>query len=289
MLFARDQFVEYFRTAKKYQNLRHNKILTNLQVRERPISVVTTCMNRLHDLKQTLPDNLQDNYGNVEFVLLDYNSCDGLGDWISANLMEYIKSGRLVYYRTECSEHFKPNHSRNISFRLAKNSLIANVDADNFMGYGFLKRLNQCATVADRGLLIVPDNFLLPDSDRFFLKGRFALYRDDIYSLGGFDEDLDEGFSHDDVNFVLRAMMSRYKMVCFESSFTSKRIHTTDEDRVKHVENKNFYHMKRRNAYLTSMKLSRGIRCVNDENWGKAEVQKNFGERYGSIQLSQLR
>ncbi|KKL80749.1 hypothetical protein LCGC14_2001600, partial [marine sediment metagenome] len=48
------------------------------------ISFCTTCMGRLYNLKETLPKNIEANgeYPNVEFVILDYNSSDGLGDWV---------------------------------------------------------------------------------------------------------------------------------------------------------------------------------------------------------------
>jgi glycosyltransferase involved in cell wall biosynthesis len=232
-------------------------------------------MNRLCDLRKTLPENLNDQYDNVEYVLLDYGSTDGLGEWVQNEMMEHINGGRLVYYRTE-SQYFHPNHSRNVSFRLAKNDIVVNVDADNYMGAGFLGALNHCATVGGR-ILMVPSNFLLPGSDRFLLRGRFALYRGDIHELGGFDEDLDQGFSHDDVNFVLRAMLARFKVVRFDESFTSRRIHTTDDGRVQYVRNKDFQEMKRVNQFITACKLGKGVTCVNqDKHWGKAAVYKNF-------------
>jgi glycosyltransferase involved in cell wall biosynthesis len=235
-------------------------------------------MNRLCDLRKTLPENLNDDYSNVEFVLLDYGSTDGMAEWVKSEMMDPIRTGRLVYYHTR-AEFFQPNHSRNVSFRLAQKDLVVNVDADNYMGEGFLRALNNCTTVGERDLLITPRNFLSPDSDRFALRGRFALYREDIYRLGGFDEDLDGGFSHDDVNFVLRAMMARFSMVRFDESFTSKRIHTTDDDRIRYVRNKDFEKMKRVNELLTACKLGRGIISVNqDRHWGKARVRKNFSD-----------
>ena len=51
------------------------------------VSICTTCMDRLSDLKQTLPQNIQDNldYPNVEFVVLDYNSKkDDVDGWIKS-------------------------------------------------------------------------------------------------------------------------------------------------------------------------------------------------------------
>ena len=237
-------------------------------------------MNRLHDVRRTLPKNLKDNqdYPNAEFVLLDYGSTDGLGEWVRSEMMCWIESGRLNYYRTE-EEYFRPNHSQNVSFNLAQNELVANVDADNFTHKGYLHRLNQCAASPHKSILIVPENFLRVGSDRMFLKGRFALYKKDILMLRGFDEDLDEGFGDDDVNFVIRALMARFMIVRFESHFTEGRLFTTDEERVSFVKNKNFESITRRNRELTMQKVARGIISVNpNRSWGKAKLQKNFKE-----------
>ena len=67
------------------------------------ISVCTTVMGRLKDLQETLPKNIEDNldYPNVEHVILDYNSQDGLEDWIKANYMQEIDDGRMLYARTD--------------------------------------------------------------------------------------------------------------------------------------------------------------------------------------------
>ena len=48
------------------------------------ISFCITCMNRLEYLRKTLERNILDNLleGQVEFVLLDYHSTDGLPEWV---------------------------------------------------------------------------------------------------------------------------------------------------------------------------------------------------------------
>src|SRR5690606_26363819 len=67
------------------------------------ISYCIVCMNRLDHLKKTLLLNLEDTRGdrNVEFVLLDYNSGDGMGEWVKQNLKKEMQFGRLIYFRTE--------------------------------------------------------------------------------------------------------------------------------------------------------------------------------------------
>lgn len=269
---------EYFRNSKKFQS--SLSVPVNLKTPQKSMTIVTTCMNRLHDLKLTLPKNLKDNedYGPLEFLLLDYGSTDGLENWVKETLGRDIERGRLTFYRTE-QEFFQPNHSRNATFRLARGDLVANVDSDNFTHSGYARRLNQCASVANERLLIVPDNFLLPNTKRLKLKGRFCLYKKDIELLRGFDEELDTGFGNDDMNFVLRAILAGFKMVRYESAFTEDRLDTTDSERVAMVRNKNFMAIMEDNGEKTWAKLAKGVIAVNqDKQWGAAKLIKNFSE-----------
>lgn len=270
---------EHFRNHPKYKN-RHVAPVAEPD-RQRPISLVTRCMNRLRDLKITLPKNIEDNldYGPLQHVIVDYNSEDGLCNWVKATMMRHIESGRLVFYRTNEPKFFQPNHAQNVTFRAAEGELVANVDSDNFTHKGYATRLNQCAAVADRRVLIVPDNFLLPDTKRLLLKGRFCLYREDIDYLAGFDEDLDEGFGNDDINFVLRAMLAGFRIVRYESWYADDRLPTTDKERTALVRNKDHRAIMERNGRITWAKLARGIVAVNkDKHWGKAVLTKNFRE-----------
>jgi hypothetical protein len=238
-------------------------------------------MNRLHDLRLTLPKNIQDNegYPNLEFVILDYNSTDGVGNWIQQEMMQHITSGRLKYYRTTEPEFFQPNHSQNLTFRLAQNELIANVDSDNFTHHGYAECLNRCCSVANERLLIAPANFLLAGSKRLFLKGRFGVYKKDAEMLGGFDEELDEGFGNDDINFVLRAMLAGFQIARYNSGYTEDRLLTTDDERVSLVKNKNFKEIRDRNGLITWNKLSKGVITANRNiHWGKSKLIKNFNE-----------
>jgi len=250
---------------------------TNCPRQEKFISVVTTCMNRLSDLKNTLPRNIEDNeeYDNAEFIVLDYNSTEDVEGWIRKRMMRHIKSGRLKVYRTECSDYFQPNHSRNLSFQLATGELVTNVDTDNIIHKGFLRRLNECAAVADEKILICAEDFLKYGSGRLKLRGRFCLYKKDIEYLRGFDEDLDNGFSHDDVNFVFRAMMARFQMVRYEKEFNWDRKTTPDMNKVKYIKEKDWNKTRIMNEELTLRKLSRGMIDVNrDKDWGTANVRR---------------
>lgn len=270
---------EYFRNKEKYISRRVKP--TSQIISHHSISVVTRCMNRLHDLRKTLLKNLQDNqnYQEAEFVILDYNSTDGLFDWLKKDMIEFLQSGRLKYYRTNEPKNFCPNHSQNVAFRLAQNELVANVDCDNFMHFGYLERINQCC-FGNGAFIAVPSNFLEFGSKHFYLKGRFAARKSDIELLSGFDEDLDGGFGNDDVNFSLRAILAGFSIVCYESHFTEGRIETSNEDRIAFVKNNDFNSMIKTNCELTWSKLSKGIISVNEgRHWGKANLIDFFGRQ----------
>src|SRR5688572_14300277 len=96
------------------------------------ISFCTVCMNRMHHLMLTLPKNIQTNrhYGNLEFIVMDYNSADGLSAWIKNEMSEYLAQGLLVYYQYDEARFFDRSHSRNMMFKLATGDIVCNVDAD---------------------------------------------------------------------------------------------------------------------------------------------------------------
>ena len=237
-------------------------------------------MNRLYDLRKTLPKNLEGNknYRDVEFLLLDYGSSDGVGDWVRSEMSDYLNSGKLVYYRTE-AKYFCPNHSRNVCFRLATGEVVANVDTDNYTHDGFVSRINECASAQESGLIIVPENFLRQNSLSISLKGRFAMYKKDIEWLRGFDEELDHGYGFDDMNFLFRAMWSGFRIVRFETFYNADRIETPLLKRCELIDTESIDDGHHRNVIITYQKLRNGKMAVNDLSWGKATVTKNFSEK----------
>lgn len=268
-MFENRELVRFFRKSKKFQQdiPVSRDLLPNVQ---HSISVCTVCMNRLHDLKEAYPKTLRDNddYADAEFVLLDYNSSDGMEEWVKDFLRDDVRSGRVRYYRTDTPINFLPCHSYNVSFRLAKNDIIAKLDADNFTGPGYLHRLNQLASVGDK-IIMVPETFLrVPE--RMLLRGRFAIFRHDLYELGAFDEDMDRGFGFDDVSLVFRCFLAGFKVMRFESEFVMTRIETTDEDRTKFMDiNRESTNMKIATEKLAKMELKANV----GRDWGVAVVR----------------
>ena len=63
------------------------------------VSLCTTCKGRLWQLRQTLPQNLLYLDDHSEIILLDYQSPDGLKDYIYTEHSLALAQGRLKYFQ----------------------------------------------------------------------------------------------------------------------------------------------------------------------------------------------
>src|SRR4051812_951936 len=180
------------------------------------ISFCTTCMGRRHHLEKTLLRNIEDNLPKkvtdpqVEFILVDYNSKDGLKEWVETNpaLKPHLDNGTLIYARYPDADHFHHAHAKNMAHRLATGDVVCNVDADNFTGPGFAQFLAE--EFADASPAIVHPSVktmrdLPPESTGCF--GRIAMRRKDFLALGGYSEDrFKKGWGFEDTDLILRAL-----------------------------------------------------------------------------------
>lgn len=250
-----------------------NGHLTRAATRNYSISFCTTCMNRLHDLMQTLPKNISDNasYPHLEFVLLDYNSRDGLENWVTANLMEHIESGRLVYARTTEPQFYQMAHSRNVAFKLATGEIVCNVDADNWTGPGFAEKLNRLANEQ-------PTRAVFTKS-RQLIRGRIAFYKHEWeHLLGGYDEDL-RHYGFDDMDLMHRALLQGFTLMPFGGQYVS-RISTPTEEKGANMEISEWRKTERLNRKISKAKIKNGdLKSNVGRPWGAAVLTKNFSER----------
>ena len=140
-------------------------------------------------------------YKNLEFVLLDYNSADGLEEWINKNFTKELRKGQLIFRRTDKPDHFDWSHSKNMAFGVATGDIVCNIDADNFTGPDFAAFINNHFQKNPNSYLSVnyKDNFNIP-SDTF---GRIACYKKDFEAVGGFDERM-KGYGYEDIDFCQR-------------------------------------------------------------------------------------
>lgn len=197
------------------------------------ISFCIVCMNRLHQLKETLLQNIQDNadYDELEYIVLDYNSKDGMEDWAKENLTEYIASGKVIYYRTPEPETFSHSHSKNMAFKLASGAIVCSINADHYTGKGFADYVNKAYNENESIVLTTIDfhgtqkNYF-PAKDVF---GRVCVKKSDFLKVKGFDERMNQ-YGNEDFDFINRLELTGLKRVFIEDfSFLNFIAHSQEE------------------------------------------------------------
>ncbi len=245
---------------------------TRPHTRDYSISFCTTCMGRVHDFVQTFPRNLADaaSYPHVEFVILDYNSRDGLEEWVAKNLMPQIESGRVVYAKTSEPRYYSMAHSRNVAFKIASGDLVCNVDADNWIAPGFPEILNRLANER-------PERAIFAKGHRL-LRGRIAFFRHEWeHLLGGYSEEL-QGYGHDDRDLVNRAQLLGFALMWFGGTYVH-RLRTPSAAKVANMETPDWRATEERNKELSAAALRAGrLKANAGRRWGAARVTKNFRE-----------
>lgn len=188
----------------------------------------TVVMNRLHHLRQTLPQNLVHNTGTTtKFLILDYNSDDGLQEYIVNNFANELKEGRLEYHRYAHAKYFSHSHSRNLAVRIATADIVCNVDADNYTGPAFDAYLLH--QFAEHPKLVVSG--LSNPHNIYGAFGRMATRKADFLAVGGYDETF-EGYGFEDYDIVGRLEKSGLHKVTIEDTAFLQSVSHDNLDRV---------------------------------------------------------
>lgn len=149
------------------------------------ISFCTSCMNRLHQLAQTLPANLEPllEDGRAELVVLNYNSQDGLDEWMK-RYQSYIDSGVIRYGHETKARYFHASKAKNLAHYLATGEFLVNLDADNFIENSIPEMRRYWREDPWAVLWLWPGSDY---SDGTF--GRIGLNRAVFVKCGGYDEE----------------------------------------------------------------------------------------------------
>jgi hypothetical protein len=234
------------------------------------ISFYTTCMGRLHHLRLTMPANLRAaaSYGNVEFVLLNYNSPDGLDDWVRSELAPQLDAGVVQYYKTTRPTKYDSSKAKNTAARLATGEIVCNLDADNWLGHGFAEHL--------AALFDAPRTIVRAKCPWGGVYGRIAVFRQDFLALGGHDESF-RGYGFDDTDFINRARAAGFVDKRFAAKYALCLSHSNAE-RTEHmaIDQKT---SRRENKLKSAQNIKHGILVANaGKAWGDEPVVTNHGE-----------
>lgn len=227
-------------------------------------------MNRLHHLKETMPENVQSckDYDDCEFVILDYNSTDGLEEWLKNSSLSL--DPKIKYYKNKEATAYKRSHSRNMAMRLAKGEVLVNLDADNFLGNGFIDFIFET-------FVSKTDTFISPDeagvSDVF---GKMCFRKDHFEKIGGYDEQIEQ-YGFEDIDLRNRLKMSGLEVQVFSNTEFSKAIIHSEKER---VENEAIY-KNLANLYLQKISPSETQFCFifKDQTFEMAIISDSLYEK----------
>jgi glycosyltransferase involved in cell wall biosynthesis len=147
------------------------------------ISFCISCRNRLWQIQQTLADNLSALESDMEIVLVDYGSTDGLSEWVWQNFDGDIRAGKLTFFQVTNPVTWSSPKAKNLAHRLGQGSYLFNADADNFF------TPTDCRLILDAARTGLPSHQWSGNyGDGSF--GRIGLPKAMFLDLGGYDENL---------------------------------------------------------------------------------------------------
>jgi glycosyltransferase involved in cell wall biosynthesis len=231
------------------------------------ISFCTTCMGRAHHLKETLPSNLAYNLNaDTEFVVLNYNSKDGLHEWLQQLVTTNPLASRVAYFHERTAQFFDPRHAKNIAHLLATGDVVVNIDADNSTGHGYDKELSDI--FAKTGRAVVTSDLTLKS-----VTGKIAMLKRDFIELRGYDESF-RGWGGEDPDLIKRAVAARFPHIAkawpgeaairHSNADRVVNMEVTDEPKVSSLANRKIMRTRARGA------------VVNPAGFGRATVFRGF-------------
>ncbi len=178
------------------------------------IAFCTSCMNRLWQLKRTLGPNLETLAGTPHFVALcNYNSTDGLREYVREHFLDACRGGSLIHFQTTVPNRFHASKAKNAAHRLALTrtpDILFNLDADNFITAETITVCVERFNVASDIMFHHWSGFW---GDGSF--GRIAVRASTWVRLGGYDETMRE-MSYQDTDLLNRGRAAglRYERHC---------------------------------------------------------------------------
>ena len=214
-------------------------------------------MNRLHQLKETLRVNIINSSDKSEFIIIDYNSNDGLKENIFNNFKKEILSGKLKYYYTNKIKYWHASICKNTTHMKASGKYIVNLDCDNFIGNnGDELILN---TFIENG-----DNIIISQTNNVISSGnggRISVSKDNFIKLGGYDESF-YPMGYQDYDLIERA--KKYGLKYFNINKNNNAIFNSKKESIKNIGIKMDYNkMNNINKLLSKVNIDNNNLKVN--------------------------
>jgi len=227
------------------------------------LSYCISIMNRLYQLKETLYINIINSSDKSEFIIVDYNSNDGLKDYIYNNFKKEILSGKLKYYYTDKIKYWHASICKNTTHMKASGKYIVNLDCDNFIGEnGDDIILNTFNNKGDNIIISQTNNIMSSGNG-----GRISITKDNFINLGGYDESF-YPMGYQDYDLIKRA--EKVGLVYININKNNKAITNSKLESIKNIGiNISYNKMNNINKLLSKINL--------DNNNLKANLLKGIG------------
>ena len=189
------------------------------------ISFCTTCKNRLWQLARAMPQNLVaiQADGCAEMVLVNYNSQDGLDEWIG-QFRSAIEAGALRYVHERSDPYFHTARAKNLAHFAATGEFVVNLDADNFIGDTIARYRRLWGDNSET----VIHGFCGDFGDGSY--GRIGMAKRHFIALGGYDEEMLSG-AGDDWDLLRRAKASGLRFI----TLAQLGISAIPNDKAEHI------------------------------------------------------
>lgn len=207
--------------------------LANQTSCEIKLGLCMSLKNRAEQVKSSLPISLANLWAHrswCKIYLVDFDSNDGIVDWIRHTFPEAMGEDLLRVYTTKDMPYFHIALAKNTAHRVAiedKCHILVNLDADNFVDAGFaievmtrMGKRNEGTNVDPKGCDVVHYyNNQGFDRGGDGTYGRIAQFASDFEYLRGYDEITMPAGNHD------CDLLHRYKMagrrICGSSKFST--------------------------------------------------------------------
>lgn len=241
------------------------------------VSFCITCKNRFYQIKKTLPKNLFDNAifkSMVEFVLVDFDSNDGLHEWVLKQFTKELNEGYLKFYYTCELPFWHASVAKNTAHLYASNDILVNLDCDNYTGkWGGKFVLKNFIDSENR---IILHQFAGSNFDGTF--GRISLFKEDFLLLGGYDESF-EPMGHQDTDLIKRSNSIGLQYRHRPDTAYSTAIRNSLEESIKYCNTQlNYFQMRGKNEQKSIENLKKGIFKSNGDTFG---IRKNVFDHKG--------
>lgn len=239
------------------------------------LSFCTTCMNRLFHLRETYLHNIEStmSYPDLEFILLDYNSKDGLEEWVKNNLSEHIVSERVKFYQTKEPRYWVAAHAKNIAHKMATGDILINLDCDILIPPGFAEYVRDLFSYEKKVVMAFESEDMDGNNGCAGIVGAAKEY---FYSVNGYDENINLGWGYDDMNYQFRVRMHN-ELELFTCPKICRCIPHGNEVRTANCQLKEIettkdlsYSMCQDAAYEKDYVANKS------HDWGSAKLTKNF-------------